>query len=317
MKKYYPQDPTLLILQEVGLEGRFKIETRKADSDKIELRAPWQDNLILNRGLDQLGVRAALSSWMYSCAVGSGSTPPAVTDTGLVSKVAQKDYSGSPQYGQSASAPYYGWVRMQYEFPIGAAAGVLSELGLKYYDNDNLMHTRALIKDSGGQPTSITVLSDEILIVTYEVRVYVDTTDKVTNTTVKGVPTVVTVRPASMTSNWFSYNGDIGFSGYVWGGPWYYDGAAPGVGPISGVPTGTPVYVSDVQKVNENYVPNSYQRIQQIKLTLQNLAGRTITGFAGSSAAINYQIGFAPGFAKLGTETVNLRVGTTWSRYTS
>jgi hypothetical protein len=55
-------------------------------------------------------------------------------------------------------------------FRSGVAAGNISEVGLGW-DNSNLWN-RALIKDANGDPTTITVLSDEYLDVVSEVRDY-------------------------------------------------------------------------------------------------------------------------------------------------
>ncbi|UZV39861.1 tail fiber [Xanthomonas virus PB119] len=318
MKTRNQDTPSILLTQAVGLEGRFKIQKKKVGSDELIEVAPWQDNLITNYGLDQIGVRGSISQWMYALAVGSGSTPPAITDTGLVAKVAQAERStasGTAVAGQTQAVPYYGWIRHTYEFAAGTAAGNLSELGLKYYTVDNLVHTRALIKDSSGNPTTITVLADEILIVTYEVRLYVDSTDKTYNETIKGVPTVITVRPSSLINNWFNNNGQLLFSDYVWGGYWYYGGTGLGVGPVTGVPSGTMDSFSNVQLGRPAYVAGSYTRNVVMRLTIANMAGRTITGAKGISGAVEFQIGFSPGFAKTDAETVDLTLGVSWGRY--
>lgn len=307
----------------LGLEGRFKIDKKKVGSDELIEVAPWQDNLILNRGLDALGEpqQRDLDGWMYTLAVGSGSTPPAVTDTGLVAKVAQTNRStaaGTVTSGRVLTPVPYGWYRKTYEFAAGAAAGNLSELGLKYSNNDNLLNTRALIKDSSGQPTTITVLSDEILIVTYEVRVYVDMTDKTFNATIKGVDTVITVRPSQIndTDTWFSPQSDFAFSDFVWGYYWYYGGTGLGVGPVTGVPSGTRVSYTNVSMTSHPYVPGSYRFETTGNMTLQNGAGLTFTAAYGVSAIVPFQVGFSPGWAKTNAETVALRMALSWGRYT-
>lgn len=307
----------------LGLEGRFKIEKRKVGSDELIEVAPWQENLILNRGLDALGdpQQRDLDGWMYALAVGSGSTPPAVTDTGLVAKVAQTERStasGATTSGRVVSPVPYGWYRKTYQFNAGAAAGNLSELGLKYYTNDNLLNTRALIKDSSGQPTTITVLSDEILIVTYEVRVYVDMTDKTYTATIKGVETTITVRPMQIndTDPWWNPGSDFAFSDYIWGYYWYYGGTGLGVGPVTGVPSGTRESYSNVQLTNHTYVPGSYRYETSGNLSILNGAGRTFTAAQSVSSIIPFQVGFSPGWSKTNAETVALRMAVSWGRYT-
>lgn len=307
----------------LGLEGRFKIEKRKVGSDELIEVAPWQDNLILNRGLDAFGnaQQRDLDGWMYALAVGSGSTPPSVTDTGLVAKVAQAERStasGATTSGRVLSPVPYGWYRKTYEFSAGSAAGNLSELGLKYYTNDNLLNTRALIKDSSGQPTTITVLSDEILIITYEVRVYVDMTDKTFNATIKGVDTTITVRPMTIndTDSWWQPSFDLAFSDYIWGYYWYYGGTGLGVGPNTGKPSGTLETYSNVALTTHTYVPGSYRFETSGNMTIQNGAGRTFTAATSVSSIIPFQVGFSPGWTKTNAETVALRMAVSWGRYT-
>ncbi|QEG09306.1 tail fiber protein [Stenotrophomonas phage Pokken] len=319
--KTYKESPVIHAAH-FGLEGRFKIDKRKVGSDELIEVAPWQDNLILNRGLDAFGNNSirSLDSWMYALAVGSGSTPPTVSDTGLVAKIAQTERSsgaGASTSGRVLGANPYGWSRKTYEFAAGAAAGNLSELGLKYYTNDNLMHTRALIKDSSGEPTTITVLSDEILIVTYEVRLYVDMTDKTSVVNIKGVDTTVTVRPSQIndTAVWFSPSGSFAFSDYVWGYYWYRDGTGLGVGPTDGKPSGTLTTFSNASITQHAYVAGSYRWETSGPMTIQNGAGMTFTGAEGVSAVLQFQVGFSPGWAKTNAETVALRMAVTWGRY--
>lgn len=317
------QDPTI-ITTKLGLRGLFKIEKRKADSPDLIEVAPWQDNLILNRGLDSFGNSntRSLDAFMYSLAVGSGSNPPAVTDTGLTAKIAQADRSsaaGASSSGRVLGDNPYGWSRKTYEFAVGAAAGNLSELGVKYFNNDNLLNTRALIKDSSGNPTTITVLSDEILVVTYEVRVYVDMADKTVNTTIKGVPTVVTVRPAHINTNenWFDPAGAFLFSNYVWGYYWYRDGTGLGVGPSSGLPTGTRINGTTTTSMTYHpYVSGTYRNEVSSHLTINDAVGTTVTGAEGLSSVIPFQVGFSPGWTKTNAETVALRMAVSWGRYT-
>ena len=70
----------------------------------------------------------------------------------------------------SKRSPYYRWAKVTWRFGQGVAAGNISEVGLGW-GNSNLWN-RALIKDANGNPTTITVLSDEYLDVVSEIRDY-------------------------------------------------------------------------------------------------------------------------------------------------
>lgn len=308
-----------------GIAGLFRIQTAKADADGNEIpgtrveRAAWQPNLITNTGMDYIGGSGgAPASFLSYVSVGSGATEPQFTDTALqarVATVAVSGESGTTVDGFSTSSPYYTWYRRQFQFAAGAAAGVLSELGVTNAAGTTA-YTRALIRDTGGNPTTITVLSDEILIVTYERRVYAYESDVTTTATIKGVERTIRMRPAGMgTSSGMNASGNPWWSDYVWGGYWYTGGSG-NLGPITGIPDGTQNTPSSTQKVDEAYVPGSFYKDQTIRLGVNDLAGLTITGFRGINGALAYQIVFSPGIPKTNSETVNLRLRMAWARYT-
>lgn len=306
-----------------AVHGRFMLEVAKADTSGTEIPgtrrvlSPWQDNLITNTGMDFIGgVGASPYDFMVAVSVGSGATAPTFTDTALQARIATTSTMNTYTSGFTTSAPFYSWLRKEFQFAAGAAAGVLSELGITG-TGGTPAYTRALIKDSGGSPTTITVLSDEILIVTYERRTYASTSDVVTTATIKGVSQTITIRPAQIgTASGMSGTGSAYWSDYTWGGTWYTGGS--GVGPSTGVPSGTAQFYTGTGagKVDEPYVAGSYYRDQTMNLRLADAAGLTITGFKGQSSAVAYQIGFVPGVAKTNSETVALKLRMSWSRYT-
>lgn len=151
------------------------------------------DNLITDMGLDQIFTAPAYAYGfgypMAGCAVGTGNTAPANTDTSLATWLASTgggDQNGTATY--VAGPPAYWSNKFSYRFGTGVAAGNLTEIGIF---PTNLTATslgaRALILDGGGAPTTLVVLADEILDVTYERRIYLDTTDTVGTFSVNGV----------------------------------------------------------------------------------------------------------------------------------
>lgn len=301
-----------------GVSGRFMIQTAKADPTGAEVPgsrvvvAPWQDNLITDSGMDYMGGSGAQGNYfMNYLSVGSGATPPAFTDTSLQARVATTGSSNTTTDGYTTEPPYYSWYRREFQFGVGAAAGTLSELGLTN-NSGTEAYTRALIKDEGGNPATITVLPDELLIVTYERRVYPHTEDVVTSAVIKGEDITVTIRPSNIASS----SGRALTNGFHWsswnsGGYWYSGGT--GVGPITGQPSGARVAGSS--KTDISYEPGTYYRDQVMGLSVQALAGTTITGFQGWNSETLYQIGFQPGIPKTDAETVALRLRMSWSRY--
>lgn len=144
------------------------------------------------------------------------------------------------------------WVQntLVFEFPAGRATGNLTEVGVGWTSdgviipnaNNNRVFSRALILDASGQPTTLTVLADEILRVTYMLRLYVpfNVPDEVKVMTIGGVNTTVTIRSANGFT-WLDFN----INDYAW--LWVArteqrtvsvqeNGTA--LGPVTGVPTG-------------------------------------------------------------------------------
>ncbi|AHB12191.1 tail fiber protein [Xylella phage Prado] len=313
-----------MIHNKVGVAGLFTISKGKS-LDSLEVVADWQNNLITDTGMDAFGDQGSgyaqrLYNVISYLAVGSGSTEPAFTDTALAAQVAQVGRT-SYETGGTSTAPYYAYARVQFQFPAGTATGVLSELGGKWYNSNNGTYpltTRALIKDSSGNPTTITVLSDEILVVTYELRMYVDTTPVVTTETIKGVSTTVTCKPIALgRSGSLNEQSAIAWSDYVWGCYYFYGGTGDGTGAITDqYPPGNMSSFSDLQIQYVAYVPGTYYRDVVCRMSINNVPPGPITAAMGLSSCVPFQVGFNPGVTKTGSETANLRMRVSWSRYT-
>lgn len=159
----------------LGLSGRFRVQ--KFRNGKCTYDTGFFKNLIVNTGMDQIGK----SNIVYSYAgVGSGNTPPAVTDTQLKSLIGSGSNVGVSSARIESELRYAVRTKV-YTFPAGRVVGNISEVGT--FSSQNLassttvMFSSALIKDAGGNPTSITVLSDEDLVVTWELWVKQPTVD--------------------------------------------------------------------------------------------------------------------------------------------
>lgn len=150
---------------EEKIGARFKLVASKADG-RITKETGWFDNIVLDSGID----RMLSSTWGDGVAVGSGSSTPQKTQTQLDSVIATTTTRISGTSGaQTTTEPFYEWVRYIYRFGEGIAAGNISEVGIIYRNATNLWN-RALVRDTEGNPTSITILSDEFLDVVVEVR---------------------------------------------------------------------------------------------------------------------------------------------------
>lgn len=165
--------------------GFFNLERRKRHSGLVTGRWDFHNN-ITDTGLNLM---ATATSYAYgfgyytnACCVGTGNAAPADSDTALISQVASvgatdgTDGGGTKTY--VAGPPAYWQMVRTYQFGTGVAAGNLAEIGIYCSQvGSTQLFCRELIRDGGGAPTTITVEADEILIVTYTLRFYLDTSD--------------------------------------------------------------------------------------------------------------------------------------------
>lgn len=155
------------LYSKIQVGAQFKLIVHKGDVTKPTKEVPFFKNLVLDSGLNQLSIDNVLSR----VCVGSGNTPPEYNQTSLENFIASTNtVQGGDTTGTNANDPMYYWAKRTFRFGEGVARGNLSEIGVGWSDSG--LFNRALIKNSNGEPTTITVLSDEFLDVIVEVRVY-------------------------------------------------------------------------------------------------------------------------------------------------
>lgn len=203
---------------DVGFAGEYRAVVSSSDGEVI-YDSGYQRNLILNQGLNFFGGTKG-GVFNQGCVIGSGNTTPAITQTLLDSFVAgvgsgtdlTKDYS----YVDKGDGLYRLWEQKKYRFE-GLVDKNISEVGLvsQYNTYGGLTYyltTRALIKDSAGLPTTITVRDGEVLDIYYKIHKVIDVTDKdfvVNMSDGDGglVPYNVKVRPCLVgTGTWYVTN---------------------------------------------------------------------------------------------------------------
>ena len=168
---------------DVGFAGEYRAVVSSSDGEVI-YDSGYQRNLILNQGLNFFGGTKG-SEFNAGCVIGSGNTTPAITQTLLDSFVAgvgsgtdlTRDYS----YVDKGDGLYRLWEQKKYRF-AGLVDKNISEVGLVSQYNTSskeyYLTTRALIKDSAGLPTTITVRAGEVLDIYYKIHKVIDVTDK-------------------------------------------------------------------------------------------------------------------------------------------
>lgn len=298
--------------------GLFKIEAFRADVEGNEIpgsrrvAADWFPNLITDNGLNLIG---SSSTWLTWCQVGSGSTPPVALDTALVSRIAGTSTRDITAFGAQSAAPYFAWRRNTYRFAEGVAAGNIAEVGVGAATTGNLL-SRALILDGSGNPTTIQVLADETLDVTYEFRYYPPTVDWIGSVTLAGIDHAVLGRAANVTSG----SDSAGWVVNPQGSTSTFPGAAAwmlafngGLGLITSSPSGAQSGASATS--DASYSAGSHQRSGTVTW---GLSSGNLSGGVGSVLIKHgvgaYQFGFTPPIPKDATKILTLTFRHSWAR---
>ena len=209
-------------------------------------------------------------------------------------------------------ATLYFWYReIVYSFGQGDAEGNLSEVGVGIQEATGGLFSRALILDGEGDPTTITVLSDEYLYVTYEIRRYVSIVDVTGTVTLRGIVHDYVGRPAEILTE------------PDWLIPWYaddrtsdnsdraYDGT---IGSITEDPSGNEVNITE-NIPDTNYESGDYYLdwLLTIPVDKGNLNNYISAIKVFMSDGI-YQFGFSPDIEKTSDDQLTLTFRISWGR---
>ena len=315
----------------IGMTGEFRVVVKRADgSTKID--TGYQKNLILNQGLDFFGGDNGDDMTAY-CVIGSGNSQPIYTQNKLDAFLAATGTTGYPVYKTDYDKIrdgnlYKASVTNQYAFTN--IVGNICEIGLASgYSNSSSYNlcTRAIIKDSNGNPTTISVLSGEILDIYYKLWRITDLTDK--NTTLNvldGVGGVVAYNVITRPSHIGFNSGTYDYANKVIGIP-----AANRMGSALNVNGDTgeltiansafnPVNSSGVSSITWSpYVAGSYKR--------QLTANATVNYLNLNIRRFQVQIGFGDFQFRVGkvsddsplvknnTQTLSIPIEVSWGRY--
>lgn len=314
--------------QEIVFKGRcagwFQLVKHKGDAEgnpipgTTEVVADWFPNLITNQGLERMG---ANNNYFGSCQVGSGNDVPAFTDTALETFVAGT--STQPVAATNSTqpgSPYYAATVGTYRFPTGDAAGNLSEIGTGWATTGATLFSRALILDGGGSPTTITILSDEILDVTYQFRVYPPEVDTTGTIMISAVPYDFTARASRVTvfnegnfgGGWGSGFG--GASATIKGQTSTMVAFSGGIGAITAGPSGSTSQTSNVTA--PSYVPTSLENDGELTWDISVAAIGSYMSVRVRFQLGEYQVEFDPVIPKTAINELRLTFRNSWSRAT-
>lgn len=297
------------------VSGHFTMLATKLDGTQ-RVVADWFDNLVTDGGLNRMGT----NNWRDLCVVGTGSNAPAVSDAQLQTTKARTS-GGAPNVPgpvAQTSAPYFIQTSAGYRFTAGSAAGNLTEVGIGWSTGsgttDYALFSRALIKDGFGNPTTVTVLGDEVLDVYYAIRIYPPTTDATYSITISSVTYACVSRAAAVTNAtaWQLPNDSVYFRSlyYSYNQPTCFNGD---IGTIVGTPSG--VSSSTASIANTAYSNNSLRRDATLSWGLNdgNLSGGIKSILYQTSVGM-YQTSFTPAIPKDSTKVLSLGVRVGWAR---
>lgn len=201
----------------IGFAGKFTIHKQKVqmqdgaplldkDGNQILIgdseRVAGFENLITNGGLNRLGTSNPIMVFYLS----ADNTEPTITDSSLLSLLGGSTSKIAGGTGDSSITvpPYYVSSYQTNRFAAGVATGNISKVATGWGTAARVdgLWSVALIKDSNGNNTVITKLADEILDITYELRVYLPSVDNESTVTISGVTYKVKVRLSDLKSTW-------------------------------------------------------------------------------------------------------------------
>lgn len=292
----------------------FKLVVRKQHDDSIVKETDFFHNLVLDTGLNRMSV----GTWIDRCCVGSSNITPSNTQVALQGFVASTTAYNSDNSGLVSTSPCYLWVRRTWRFAVGVATGNISEVGLGW-SNANLWN-RALVKDINGNPTTITVLSDEYLDVVSEIRVY----------------------PAEVLSGSFNLLDKTGalISAHTYTGKPYLNAVSWTTSEVKindgSSPSPNYVFSGDIGATVTSQPSGSYQRPSVSNIASSHPTARSAksvitfspseaNGFAHKSFLIantllgsnnGFQIQISPTISKTASQTLKYNFTLSWDRYT-
>jgi hypothetical protein len=307
------------IVMHSELSGRFRLKAYSAKTGRKTKDTGWFNNLILDQGLDLHGAHA-ITSILGWCRVGTSSTAPGATQTALGTQIAATSTKALVSQGNSGADPYYIYLRQRWTFAEGAAAGNLTEVGIGRGQSTELF-SRALIVDSGGSPTTLTIAADEILRVEYEIRMHPPTTDASGNLTLDGVSTNWAIRAYSIDSYASNMSGAWTFrrDGRA---TYYMDNSAmwhkAGAQALLGLTEAITGHVSQqCYRTSDAYVPGSYEATATFSWTISigNISGGIGMIIAAFGMGM-WQVSFDPPIDKTADKTLTLYFRHSWGRKT-
>ncbi len=304
----------------VQFGGRYRLQVFHGDTDILLQDTGWFDNLITNNGMDLLG---ATYHDMY-CYLGSETAAPQVTDTSITSLLGSSTLFSDGTGVQVTTAPYYGWHSRSFTFGIGAIVGTIGQVAVG--SSATNLFSKARLTNTSGTPTTLTLGGIDRLVLTYELRQYIDTSDHTYTIDVNGVSTSSLTRIAQLNTTHYDGNRiwaptmDRGCRSEYLDRHMYYGGTSPFVGAITALPLGTEQFGNTYgwyAYTSGNYYCDLYFIVD----TTSGEHSYTAAHFAPNNSSSracggSWQFSLEPAVAKTQYQNFRLEARMSWARYT-
>lgn len=195
------------IAMHTRIAGQYSAQVIHADGSITEV--PWFDNMILDSGLDDVGVLGTGIDLRYACHVGTGTAATVASQTTLGARISPTVAPVAPYQSGGTNvnlgAPTYATeTTYSFTFGLGGVVGNITEVGLGTNTtagtNGTRLFCRSLFKDGSGNPIAITVTASDQLVVYHKLITTRTLTDSVGTVTISGTPYGFTTRALNIGS---------------------------------------------------------------------------------------------------------------------
>lgn len=185
----------------LGAKGYYTVYRKDAEGS-IRWKSAKVGNIITNNGINNIYFPTTFNRLVtpFAMRVGTGTNEILENSTGLGSPIfsAVGNAAVSSNIVDNLDGTSTLTSVRRASWPLGTTAGTISEVGIvagTSSGQDNSLYAGQLIKDEFGDPTTVTILSDEQLVVEYTLEFTYPNTSTVfavESINIKGVPTDVT-----------------------------------------------------------------------------------------------------------------------------
>lgn len=313
------------------LAGQFRIVVRREQDNSVRLDTGWFNNTILDQGMNRVGNGNGTNvpGWQFFAdriMVGSGTTPPDVTQTSMANHIATSSTDSGLGYVEQLGAPSYGQrAVLSKRFAAGVGTGTWREIGVGWATNTPF--ARTLIVDSEGNPFDLVKGASDVVDTFYAIIYYPHLDDVEFTFNCSGTTHTGTSRASNIGVYGWSFfyccNPFYTLSmqnGIGWG---YSYGPGNTLGAVTSKPSGgvsgslSEIWDYAWSFSASAYIPDSYYKDTTggTGLTGGNLAG----GFCGwmtlDFGGVTQQL-WTPAIPKDSTKSINITKRMRWARYT-